>query len=292
MDIELTPQEEKELKEMFFFESQQRHQDLNELLTSLENDLENHMVIDDILRITHTMKGNAMGMGQTGIAELAHTMEEVFEAVNKGQISLSRELFTMLYKLTDKIGQLINNVKEGKKISHKGIKMRIQVFLRESRKDRGVVSEPEQQVSEPAYQVATEPTVEVPEEKEEQQHEEHALEAETLAKDIERDQVQETEELEEASNPSFFAKLRFKISNLFKRDLGGDRRINPSVIDDAPKTQPSEPMVSEVEVPPSPAVQPPPIPEEIEEPNFTHTQPVETSIDDRPNFTVDDEKSV
>lgn len=135
MDHNLTPQEEKELVEMFFFESQERHQRLNELLTSLESDLENHSYIDEILRITHTMKGNAMGMSQVGIADLSHVLEEVFETVNKGEVNLSKELFALLYKLTDKIGQLINNLKDGKRISHKGIKTKIQVFLKDANKN-------------------------------------------------------------------------------------------------------------------------------------------------------------
>ena len=139
MDLSLSTKEEEELAEMFFLEAQERHQRLNELLPGLEADLKNALIIDEILRITHTLKGNSMGMKQDGIAELCHTMEEVIEAHKVGDITLDASFFEGLYGLTDKIGKLIQNLKEGKRISHKGIKTKIEVLLREARKNEGEV---------------------------------------------------------------------------------------------------------------------------------------------------------
>ncbi len=69
---------DQEYKEMFLAEAQESHAELNKLFTSLEKDISNKKAVDSIFRITHTLKGNAMGMGFTEIAELSHVMEDVF----------------------------------------------------------------------------------------------------------------------------------------------------------------------------------------------------------------------
>lgn len=135
MDLSLTPQEEAEILEMFFFESQEINQQLNELLIALETTPSNHEIIDEIFRITHTLKGSAMGMGFHGIAELSHVIEDIFGEVKQERIVLDKNVFGSLFKANDKIGELIKNIKEKKKISHKGIKTKLEVILRKAREE-------------------------------------------------------------------------------------------------------------------------------------------------------------
>ncbi|GAB4247640.1 MAG: chemotaxis protein CheA [Ekhidna sp.] len=290
MDLSLTPQEEKELQEMFFFESQERHQKLNELLTSLETDLENHLIIDDIQRITHTLKGNAMGMNQVGIADLAHVLEEVFESVNKGEVTLSKELFSLMYKLTDKIGQLINNLKEGKKISHKGIKTKIQVFLREAKKERGISSEPAQPTA-----AIDEPTPEAEEVQEvlgevetEQQAEEQQVESQEEVLIPTNDDA-EVESAHDAGKKPFFKRLFDVFRRDNKRDLGSVKESSNHQEDSTSETKElaDETAVKEdvVIVDSTEETQP-----EVEQPPSATLS--ELSKAERPNLTVDDERSV
>ncbi|MCV9385201.1 chemotaxis protein CheA [Reichenbachiella ulvae] len=133
MDLSLTPQEEAEILEMFYFESSEMHQRLDELLTALEANTDDQETINEILRITHTLKGNAMGMNFKGIADVAHVIEEVFETVNSGELKMNKNLFSHLFKASDKINQLIKNIKENKKVSHKGIKTKLEVIIREAK---------------------------------------------------------------------------------------------------------------------------------------------------------------
>ncbi|MEO9805476.1 MAG: chemotaxis protein CheA [Reichenbachiella sp.] len=130
MDLSMSAQEEEELLEMFSFEAQEMHQQLNELFTSFEANPENDEVIDEIFRITHTLKGSAMGMGYVGIADISHVMEDIFTAIKTGELETSKSIFTSLYKACDKLGELIANIKTKKKISHKGIKTKLEVILR------------------------------------------------------------------------------------------------------------------------------------------------------------------
>jgi two-component system chemotaxis sensor kinase CheA len=124
---------EEEYKEMFLAEAFDSFEELNTLFTHLEKDVKNKKVVDSIFRITHTLKGNAMGLGFEAIAELSHVMEDIFSEVKQGNIELDLELFTSLFKANDKLGALINGLKEGKKVSYKGIRTKLSVLLTEAK---------------------------------------------------------------------------------------------------------------------------------------------------------------
>ena len=74
---------ENEYKEMFLAEALDNYEELNQLFTDLEKDTNNQRAIDSIFRITHTLKGNAMGMGFTGIAELALALLIIPKSIRK-----------------------------------------------------------------------------------------------------------------------------------------------------------------------------------------------------------------
>ena len=133
MDLSLTPEEEKEIMEMFSFEAHDLHEEINNLLTTLEANPKNIDIIDQLFRVTHTLKGSALGMGFKAIGDLSHIMEDVFGEIKEGNIDLDANLFDSLFKACDKLKELINNIKENKKISHKGIKTKLEVILRKSK---------------------------------------------------------------------------------------------------------------------------------------------------------------
>lgn len=121
---------EQQYRELFHQEAIESFEELNRLFTDLEKDHANKNAIDSIFRITHTMKGNAMGMGLTDIAKLAHVMEDVMGAVKNGAIALNKELFDNLFKANDKLGDLIDALKTNKKVSYLGIKTKLGVILK------------------------------------------------------------------------------------------------------------------------------------------------------------------
>lgn len=121
---------EDEYKEIFLAEALENYEELNRLLTVLEKDVSDKNAIDAIFRITHTMKGNASAMGFEKIAELAHVVEDVFAAIRDSRVTLNEELFVIIYKATDVLGALIDGLKDGKAVAYKGIKTKLEVFMR------------------------------------------------------------------------------------------------------------------------------------------------------------------
>lgn len=127
---------EKEYKEIFLAEAQESYEELNNLFTELEKDIANKSAIDAIFRITHTLKGNAMGMGFTSIAELSHVMEDVFNEVKSSNLKLDTNLFNSLFKANDILGKLINALNTGEDVKYKGIKTKLEVLLKNSRANK------------------------------------------------------------------------------------------------------------------------------------------------------------
>lgn len=127
---------EEDYKEMFIAEALGNFEELNKLFTTLEKDIRNKKAINQIFRITHTLKGNAMGMSFEEIADLAHVMEDVFSEVKDGKIELDEELFNNLFKANDKLGLLVDAITSEQKVNYKGIRTKLAVFLNNARLER------------------------------------------------------------------------------------------------------------------------------------------------------------
>lgn len=124
---------ENEYKEIFLAEARESYEELNNLFTELEKDINNRSAIDAIFRITHTLKGNAMGMGFTAIAELSHVMEDIFNEVKSTRLKLDSIIFSGLFKANDVLGQLIDSLSTGTEVRYKGIKTKLEVILKNTR---------------------------------------------------------------------------------------------------------------------------------------------------------------
>lgn len=124
---------EAEYKEMFLAEALDNYEQLNELFTALEKDIDDKDAVNAIFRITHTLKGNSMGMGFESIAELSHIMEDIFSEVKEDKLKLTKTIFDSLFKANDKLGELIEALKTDKKVNYRGIKTKLEVILKKSR---------------------------------------------------------------------------------------------------------------------------------------------------------------
>ena len=121
---------EDEYREIFLAEALDHYEELNRLMTELEKKPTDVPTINAIFRITHTLKGNAAGMGFGGIAELGHTVETLFGEIRDRRISLNPDIFTALFKAIDVLGALIRSLQDGSKVSYKGIKTKLEVICR------------------------------------------------------------------------------------------------------------------------------------------------------------------
>ncbi len=126
---------EEEYKEIFLAEALDNYEEINRLLTNLEKTSGDKNIIHALFRITHTLKGNAAGMGFSGIAEMAHVLEDLFGEVRDDRISLEKELYTSVFKAVDVLGNLVNAIKDGAQVKYKGIKTKLEVLTKRAKED-------------------------------------------------------------------------------------------------------------------------------------------------------------
>ncbi|SNS75167.1 two-component system, chemotaxis family, sensor kinase CheA [Ekhidna lutea] len=140
---------EEEYRQLFLTEALENFEELNRLFVELEKDHSSKRAIANIFRIVHTLKGNAMGMGYDKIADLSHTVEDIFGAIKNGDIPLDTELVNSLFRANDKLGGLINAITTNEKVSYLGIKTKLSVFLKNALEDAGKPSDDSDEPQEP-----------------------------------------------------------------------------------------------------------------------------------------------
>lgn len=99
--------------EIFFAETDEYLQTLNECLLELEKNPEDGSILDEIFRAAHTLKGMAATMGYNNMAELTHHMESVFELFRSGKSSINSEIISLIFKCLDKLSEIVEDLREG-----------------------------------------------------------------------------------------------------------------------------------------------------------------------------------
>ena len=131
----MNQEKDQEYREIFLAEALDHYTEINRLLTILEKNIEDAQAIQALFRITHTLKGNATGMGFEKIAELAHVLEDFFGEVRDGKISLGNDIFTSVFKAADALGELIEAVKNPRDVKYRGIKTKLEVLIKNAKKE-------------------------------------------------------------------------------------------------------------------------------------------------------------
>jgi two-component system, chemotaxis family, sensor kinase CheA len=131
----MSTNKEQEYKEMFLAEALENFEQINKLLTVLEKNPEDKNTIHSLFRITHTLKGNAAGMGFSSITEMSHVLEDLFAEVREGRLGLDATLFSSLFKAADVLGKLIEAIKDNSDVKYKGIKTKLEVLINRSRQN-------------------------------------------------------------------------------------------------------------------------------------------------------------
>jgi len=104
------------LKETFFQESQEILVNLEELLIELDQCPENKELLQSIFRQVHTLKG-ASGMLEEfySIETLAHSQEDLLDALRHGELELSQEIRDLGFQVLDLFKKLLNDAREGRR---------------------------------------------------------------------------------------------------------------------------------------------------------------------------------
>lgn len=99
--------------EIFFAETDEYLQTLNECLLELEKNPDDGSILDEIFRAAHTLKGMAATMGYNNMAELTHHMESVFEIFRSGKSSINSEIISLIFACLDKLSEIVEDLREG-----------------------------------------------------------------------------------------------------------------------------------------------------------------------------------
>jgi two-component system chemotaxis sensor kinase CheA len=121
---------EEEYREIFLADAQRSVEELNRLLTVLEKNSQDRDAVNALFRITHTLKGNAAGMGFMPIMEMAHVLEDFFSEVRGGRIVLNADIFAAVFKGADSLSALVNSIRTNRAVRYKGIKTKLELLIK------------------------------------------------------------------------------------------------------------------------------------------------------------------
>jgi two-component system, chemotaxis family, sensor kinase CheA len=105
--------EDRELRDVFKVASQEHLQKLDDGLLYLEQHPSDLAKLEELLRATHSLKGDAGMLGVKNVASLAHQMEHLLGGVKRGETQLNSELSDRLSQGLDAMRQLVNEAITG-----------------------------------------------------------------------------------------------------------------------------------------------------------------------------------
>ena len=106
---------------IFFEEARDLLTELEETTLAIEHDPENMDLIGRIFRAIHTLKGSSSMFGCDVIAHFAHDVENAFDCVRQGKMTVTPALITLTLASRDHIALLFQDLLKEKQPSEKVI---------------------------------------------------------------------------------------------------------------------------------------------------------------------------
>src|SRR5438034_8876762 len=100
------------LIEIFLSDAQESLQELEQTLLALEHEPDGEAV-DALFRAAHTLKGNAACLSFDRVTEVAHAIENIFDAMREHTLTPSRELVSTLLNGVDVLREAIDGAVGG-----------------------------------------------------------------------------------------------------------------------------------------------------------------------------------
>ncbi len=99
----------------FLEEARENLQQMEQVLLSLEASPENKLLLDQIFRSTHTIKGMSATMSYNTMAEVTHEMENILHQLRKGELRLTTAFTDLLLKAVDLLNSMVIDIANGGK---------------------------------------------------------------------------------------------------------------------------------------------------------------------------------
>ncbi|MFW5863773.1 MAG: Hpt domain-containing protein, partial [Desulfohalobiaceae bacterium] len=123
---------DQEILAEFVAEAREHLETIEPNLLELEKNPENLRILDDIFRPMHSLKGASGFLDLNKINELAHTAENMLDALRKGKIQNQPEIMDVVLSATDSLRQMLDNLEnsgdEGQ-IETQGLLQKLLSFL-------------------------------------------------------------------------------------------------------------------------------------------------------------------
>ena len=100
-----------ELLRLFFEESEEGLETMEEALVILETSPQDTGVLATLFRVAHTLKGNAGSLGFVDLAQVTHHLEDVLDRLRSGSLEVSREVVDVLLASVDVLRGMLAEVK-------------------------------------------------------------------------------------------------------------------------------------------------------------------------------------
>ncbi len=108
-----TMDENSKYLDLFFEETDEHLQSLNEQVLELENNPADSSIVDVMFRSAHTIKGMAATMGYDTMAKLTHKMENVFDLLKKKIIIADATSIALVFDCLDTLSDLVEDLRAG-----------------------------------------------------------------------------------------------------------------------------------------------------------------------------------
>jgi two-component system chemotaxis sensor kinase CheA len=104
---------DRDILSVFLSESSERMERAQAIILDLENDLENHELINELFRVFHTIKGECGFLKLTEFGELAHNVENVLDLLRNSKINVDARLIDILLEGIDLSKLIIKSLLKG-----------------------------------------------------------------------------------------------------------------------------------------------------------------------------------
>jgi two-component system chemotaxis sensor kinase CheA len=98
---------------LFLAESREHLNACNQLLLEWERTPESRSPVGGLFRAVHTIKGMAATMGYAGVADLAHRLENLLDALRGGRIAADPAVFQLLFRSVDALAAGVDAAASG-----------------------------------------------------------------------------------------------------------------------------------------------------------------------------------
>lgn len=100
----------KDLVQTFLEEAQEIFEEMERILLELEENPENHQLVNQLFREIHTLKGSAGLVGLSNVSQVAHLFEEVLDKVRSQELLVEKSMVTILLSAHDLLKAMVDRV--------------------------------------------------------------------------------------------------------------------------------------------------------------------------------------